>query len=220
MANVNFVRSLATRYLREGIEHEDLVSEGVVGLLEAADRFDPERGIKFITYGAWWAKRAMLRHLRTFGQAVHVPKYKHHELVELRRLLSRLTQDLGRPPSLPEIEKASGASAKELAELLSLAAPTRSLDDEEDPAPASPGASPEELLVAADATRRALGLLPGLPERERRVLERRFGLDGQPHQTLAALGGEMGLTKERVRQIEKEACRRLRGCLEAAPVAA
>jgi RNA polymerase primary sigma factor len=219
MANANFARALATRYLREGVEHEDLVSEGLAGLLEAAVRFDPDRGIKFITYGAWWIKRAILRHLRTFGQAVHVPKYKHHELLELRRVHAGLAQSLGREPTLLELEAATGASPRELQELLGLSTPPASL--EPDSVLGSLHAiDAEAAAVRDDILARVRALWPELSDRQQRVLLRRFGLDGADHETLAALGDELGLTKERVRQIEKEACARLRLRLETPPRAA
>jgi len=219
MANANFVRSLATRYLREGVEHEDLVAEGLAGLLEGAARFDPARGIKFITYGAWWIKRAILRHVRTFGQAVHVPKYKHHELVELRRLSAALAQELGRNPTASELEEATGATPREIRELLGLATPAASIEADEGCVGAHP-AEAEGRVVQADALERVRAAWSDLSARQQAVLARRYGLDGEAHQTLAALGEEMGLTKERVRQIEKEACARLRRRLETPPRAA
>lgn len=215
-ANAGFVRSMAQRYLREGIEVEDLVSEGLVGLFEAAERFDPERGIKFITYGSWWVKRSMLRLLRLLGQAVHVPKYKQHQLHEFWRVHARLSQELGRAPDVGELCAHFQATPVEIQELLGLSSPVESVDEasSERPAPRAASTDPEEAAVLADALDRLEAALAELPERSRHVVTARHGLDGLDRRTLAALGEELGLTKERVRQIEHAARRRLRASVD------
>lgn len=221
MVNVNFARSLAARYRRDGLDLEDLTAEGITGLFEAATRFDPDRGIKFITYASWWVRRAILRYLRTFSQAVHVPKYKQHEMQEFWRTHRRLSQELGRAPSTAELIEATGTTHAELQEYLSLSLPSDAI---EEPGPAwtleSNEASPEDDALRDDALGKALALVGELDPRSRGVVVRRFGLDGSRHQTLASIGADIGLTKERVRQIEKQACRTLRAALEGSHVAA
>ena len=221
MANQNFVRSLAQRYLRQEVELEDLVAEGMVGLMEAAERFDPSRDVKFITYGAWWIKRAILRYLRNFDHPVHVPKYKQHELQEFRRTRSRLTQELGRTPSVSELCDAIGADEREIQEFVGLSTPAEVIDPAIDPgfdAEAWGDADVEAVAIRRDALLRLDAVMPVLTERERMVLQSRFGLDGSEPVTLSELGERVGLTKERIRQIEKLACSRLREALEQIPV--
>lgn len=222
MANQNFVRSIAQRYLREDLETEDLVAEGLLGLIDAVERFDGERGIKFITYGIWWVKRSILRYLRQVGHAVHVPKYKEHEVLELRRAQARLAQELGRTPTLEELSAATGADPEEVQEGLALALRAETLasvpeDGDLDVVDPAPGA--EESLIHANRLERLGRCVPELEPRERAVVERRFGLGGRDTATLAELGREMGLTKERVRQIELGVCERLRDGIDGAKMA-
>jgi RNA polymerase primary sigma factor len=216
MANQNFVRLIAQRYLRDDVDAEDLVAEGLLGLVDAAERFDPDRGIKFITYGVWWVKRAILRHLRTVGHPVHVPKYKEHEMLAFRRAHARLTQELGRKPTVREACEATGADESSLREFFGLAAPSESIDT------TSPDAEvflddadgPEESAIRQDALERVSGLMHVLPRREREVLDARFELGEATRKTLATIGVELGLTKERVRQIELSARRKLREAMD------
>jgi RNA polymerase sigma factor (sigma-70 family) len=217
LANHNFVRRLAQRYLRDDVEMEDLVAEGLVGLLEATERFDPDRGIKFITYGVWWSKRAMLRFLRTMGHPVHVPKYKEHENAELRRTHARLMQDLGRAPDVQELVAAAGADERAVHEYLALSGRSTSVEElceDGDGGLPDGRAGAEDACIEADALDRLRDVLPTLPDRERAVLRSRFGLEGAPVKTLATVGEEIGLTKERVRQIEHGACAQLRAAIE------
>jgi RNA polymerase primary sigma factor len=215
MANQNFVRSLAQRYLRHDIDLDDLVGEGMVGLLEAARRFDADHGVKFITYGAWWVKRAMLQYLRTFEHPVHVPKYKHHAMQQVKREQQRLAQELGRMPALTDLAASTREDERSLGEMAGLMASHDSLDDE------ACGLSEilhddsdvEETFLRRDALLRLDEVLPVLSDRERQVLSERFGFDGEEGATLAELGRRIGLTKERVRQIERQACDRLRDAM-------
>jgi RNA polymerase primary sigma factor len=222
MANQNFVRSLAQRYGRADVDTDDLVAEGLVGLMEAAERFDPSRGVKFITYGAWWIKRAMLRFLRTFEHPVHVPKYKQHAWHDFRRAGNRLAQELGRTPTLAELREETGADEREAQEFAALSAGAEALDDPCGRAStltdSGDGADVEALVIQRDALMRLSQVLPVLTDRERLVLSERFGLESDEPVTLSELGTRVGLTKERVRQIEKEACTRLRLAMEGAGV--
>lgn len=219
MANQNFVRSLAQRYLRPEIELEDLVAEGMVGLIEAAERFDSGRGVKFITYGAWWIKRALLRYLRTFEHPVHVPKYKQHSLHEFKRARQRLQQELGRAPGLGELCAATGQDAKQVQEHAGLASAHSSIDDEALAESFCSLDDTEKLIIQGDALLRLDEAFSVLDERERQILTRRFGLDGEEPETLSQLGSKVGLTKERIRQIEKKACLRLAEAMDDTAVA-
>jgi RNA polymerase primary sigma factor len=217
MANQNFVRSIARRYKREGIDMEDLVGEGMVGLMDAALRFDPERGIKFITYGVWWIKRSVLRFLRGAEHAVHVPKYKQYAMQEFWRTFRSLSTELGRTPTHEELRVVTGCSEQELGEYFSLSAHGESLDDEESRAAeslSSGGADAESLAVLASCRERLARVFGVLDEREQRIVRERFGLDGAPARTLAAIGEDFGLTKERIRQIETLACKKLLAAMD------
>ena len=219
MANRNFVRSLAQRYLRPEIDLDDLVAEGMVGLIEAAERFDAGRGVKFITYGAWWIKRAILRYLRTFEHPVHVPKYKQHALQEFKRTRQRLQQELGRAPGLDELCAATGQNVRAVAEHAGLASSHSSVDDDGIAEGLADLGDVEQLVIQRDALLRLDAVLEVLTDRERAILTRRFGLDGDEPETLSALGSKAGLTKERIRQIEKQACARLAEAMTDATVA-
>lgn len=228
MANQNFVRSIARRYKREGLDLEDLVGEGMVGLMDAASRFDPERGIKFITYGVWWIKRSILRFLRGAEHAVHVPKYKQYAMQEFWRTFRSLSTELRRTPTHEELRSVTGCTQQELGEYFALSATGESLDDEGSRASeslASTATDAESLAVLASCRERLAKVFFVLDEREQRVVRERFGLDGAPARTLAAIGEDFGLTKERIRQIERLACGKLLSAmddidLETAPVPA
>ena len=212
MANRNFVRSIAQRYRREGLDLEDLVAEGLVGLMDAAQRFDPDRGIKFITYGVWWVKRSILRFLRGFEHAVHVPKYKQYAMQEFWRTVRRLQAELGRAPSTEELCQVTGCSEREIREFHALSSRRESLDDEQSLARetlASTERDAESLAVLASCRERLSAVFGVLEEREQKIVRERFGLDGRPVRTLAAIGDELGLTKERIRQLERLACTKL-----------
>ncbi len=222
MANQNFVRSIARRYRREGLEIEDLVAEGTVGLMDAALRFDPERGIKFITYGVWWIKRSILRFLRGAEHAVHVPKYKQYAMQEFWRTFRSLATELGHTPTHEELLAVTGCSEQELGEYFSLSSNGESLDDEESRAAeslTSEGADAESLAVLASCRERLGAVFHVLDEREQRIVRERFGLDGAPARTLAAIGEDFGLTKERIRQIESLACTKLLAAMDDVDVA-
>lgn len=220
LANESFVRTVARRYQRDGIDFEDLVAEGLTGLLDATSRFDPDRGIKFITYGIWWIKRSILRHLRAFEHPVHVPKYKQLELQEFWKTHRRLSGELGRSPSLEELAEATGAGPRDIKEFFALAASRDSLDDDASRAALglrAPGSDAEQRAVDEDGRRRAVSALAALTPRERLIIEQRFGLGGVETKTLAGIGREIGLTKERVRQLEARACRKLHEAMHAPP---
>lgn len=217
MANRNFVRSIARRYRREGLDFEDLVAEGLVGLMDAALRYDPERGIKFITYGVWWVKRSILRYLRGFEHAVHVPKYKQYAMQEFWRTVRRLQADLGRRPRTDELCEVLGCTEREVREYHALSTSGESLDDEAGSVRESlrsDGADAEGLAVLSSCRQRLARIFHVLDAREQRIVRERFGLDGAPERTLAAIGEDLGLTKERIRQLERQACRKLLDAME------
>jgi len=219
-ANQRLVVAVARRYQQRGLPLDDLVQEGTVGLLRAIDLFDPARGYKFSTYAVWWIKQAMRRALARQVLVAHVPDNVQMERARLARQAHALHAALGHPPSPADLAAATGLPRARVDALVApLPAPvpldqlmgdgeTTTLGDLlPDPAADRPDAEAEAHALAA-AVRTALA---GLTPRDRAILAARYGLDGAPPRTLHEIGQQLGLTRERVRQIEAKALTRLRG---------
>ena len=216
-ANQNFVIKVGRSYQGNGLPLEDLISEGNIGLLQAADRFDPDKGIKFITYAVWWIRRAILQALSDQSRLVRLPKYKIRQVRDLRERVEGLRRDLGRDPETAEIAKASDLGEREVEQLLTLGSFEISMDVE----PEGGGDhNPFDQYLCEDDTeddyyrgevrkivREAIGRLS---HKERHVVLRRFEFVNGERRTLETISKELGLTKERVRQIELKAKARLR----------
>jgi RNA polymerase primary sigma factor len=218
-ANLGFVIVVAKSYMHCGTPFEDLLNEGNIGLIEAAHRFDPDRGLRFITYAVWWIRRSILQAI-TGSRLVRLPKYKVRELHQFRKAAQELRTRLERTPTREEVSDATGRSAEEVEEFNALGARELSLDA---PSPMTeqtlcdtlPGTTPEVMEKAVH--RKELGEVMGwamgfLNERERKVLTLRYGFRGSDL-TLEQVGRKLQLTKERVRQIENRARKRLRNIL-------
>lgn len=215
-SNQHFVIMVARQYQGMGLPLEDVVSEGNMGLLQAADRFDPNKGIKFITYAVWWIRRAILQALSDQSRLVRLPKYKIRQVREVRDRLDDLRRNLGREPELHEIAKATGITERAVDDLLQLGAFEVSMDIEMDGGDGNPYdrylcESPVEKDHYEEEVRRIVReAIDRLSARERHVVLRRFEfVDGESN-TLETISQELGLTKERVRQIELQAKRRLK----------
>jgi RNA polymerase primary sigma factor len=207
--NLPFVFRVARQYRNLGVPFEDLLNEGNVGLIEAARRYDPTRGTKFSTYAVWWIRRAILRALTEQGRIVKIPEYqtrKRRESLELARSPGSRTLDLapsgvqgGVPLPVHEVSLSSVApgAASPLAE---------SLADTARP-------SAEQQLLQREAKRRVRGALVGLTPREQAVLYHRFGFGGGVCLSLLETGAAMGMSRERVRQIQDRAVERMRRTL-------
>lgn len=216
-ANLRLVVSVARAHVGRGVAMMDLVAEGNLGLIRAVEKFEPERRLRFSTYSVWWIRQAVRNAIMQQGRTVRVPVHVLREVAQTLRARRELTGQLGRPPHIDELAATLDRSAASLAELFRVTERISSLDA---PLGDDPGhtlidqiASPSEPSGAPDDSEGSdplAGWLGQLDERQRYVLERRFGLGSNAVQTLAELGEELGVSRERVRQIQEQALRRLR----------
>jgi RNA polymerase primary sigma factor len=216
--NLRYVVSVANRYKGTGLPLLDLINEGNIGLIQAARRFDPERGVKFITYAVWWIRQAIMHALADQSSTVRLPVKQAGILYKIAESFNKLQKKLSREPTNDEQAEALGLPIEELEALLrvyrthlSLDAPVGEYEDtsyldllEETGMP-----SVEEQVLHSALASEVNALLETLPPRERKVLRMRFGMDGKP-QTLEEVGKQMNLSRERIRQIEKKAKGRLK----------
>jgi RNA polymerase primary sigma factor len=219
-ANFGLVVMFAKRHVKHGLPLHDLIQEGNLGLMRAVDKFDPRRGIRFGTYAAWWVRQQMTRAVIDQGKTIRVPVH----LADARRRLLRAQRVFehvhGRAPTTAELSEQSGLWPEKVHAILEMAPEPISLDapvgheDEtslRDFVADRARPAPDEELARDRMRAQAKELLERLSPREREILRRRFGLDGAAEQTLAEIGESLSISRERVRQIEAEALRKLRG---------
>ena len=220
-ANLRLVVSIARRYMYSGLPFVDLIQEGNVGLLKAVDRFQFRRGFKFSTYATWWIRQAITHAIAQSGRTIRLPVHMVDALNRIAMARHALLAELGREPTVPEIAARTHIAPAKVKLAIESSAPVVSLDapvmqdsmlDEFVPDRATP--SPDMAFLRRDALERVNRGLESLPDRERQVLELRFGIAGDTALTLQEVGTRLGISRERVRQIERGALEKLRrSCL-------
>lgn len=216
--NLRFVVQVASKYQGYGLPLADLINEGNLGLLHAAGKFDPERGVRFITYAVWWIRQAIMHAIAEGGNAVRLPIKQAEALSKLRQKFDEMQRALGSEPTVAELANALDMKEMDIQDLLRVYRPYLSLDapiqDDGDTTQldflqSNTLPSSEEIYFQASMATEMQQLLRRLEPREAKILRARFGFDDTP-KSLAAIGRELSLSRERVRQIETRARNKLR----------
>jgi RNA polymerase primary sigma factor len=217
-ANLRLTVSIARGYTGTGVSLLDLIAEGNLGLLRAVEGFDPSMKTRFSTYASYWIRQSIKRAVINTGKTIRIPAYTHELLVKWRRAAVKLHDELGRPATHEEIATSLSLSPKKLAVIrkalrLGNASPQNSQSDSDRSVDETlmdeTSPMPEASLVRTDDLQQLKEHLETMDKREAEVLRLRFGLDGEKANTLRAIGDRLGLTRERVRQIESEALSKL-----------
>jgi RNA polymerase primary sigma factor len=234
-SNLRLVVRIARDYANLGLPLLDVISEGNIGLMAGVDRFDPSKGAKLSTYAAWWIRQSITRALSNQSKTIRLPSHFGEKISKLRQVALQMTGELGREPTDDELGEEIGIASEKVSQMRAVAIRPASLnapvsDDElaefgesvED----QEAQTPYESLRDKDLQGEVDGLLEGLDHREKKIISQRFGIDGGKRKTLEEIGKKLGVSRERIRQLEATALSKLRRMLSqkddpiALPVAA
>lgn len=219
-ANLRFVVNVAKKYQNQGLPLDDLISEGNIGLINAIERFDVNKGYHFISYAVWWIRQAILKAICEKSRAIRLPLNRANELVQIEKARKQLFAEKGEDPELEKIAQQVGMDPNQVSELLRISRDMISLEspayDDKDSSQIGDfvegdyAQDPETLAIQNTLKEDIRGILEELTPKERAIITERFGLDGKAPLSLKDIGSRFNLTKERIRQIEKKALQKLR----------